>query len=196
MTEFDLVIVGVGGQGAILASDIVGKAAVNAGLPVMAAETHGMAQRGGSVENHVRLDCRYGSLIPQGRADAVLALEPAEALRAVDYLSPDGVIVVNTNPLLPITVLSGSADYPAVDDMLSELEGRCKRLVAVDADSLAVQAGHPLTTNVVMIGAVSSFLPLDVQSLEDSISSLVPPKTVDVNLAAFRLGRKAAGTTD
>lgn len=196
MTEFDLVIVGVGGQGAILASDIVGKAAVNGRLPVMAAETHGMAQRGGSVENHVRLDCRYGSLIPQGRADAVLALEPAEALRAVDYLSPDGVVVVNTNPVLPITVLSGSADYPAIDDMMRELEGRCKRLVTMDADALAIEAGHPLTANVVMIGAVSSFLPLDVESLEESISSLVPPKTVDVNLAAFRLGRKAANITD
>ncbi|MBW6517165.1 MAG: indolepyruvate oxidoreductase subunit beta [ANME-2 cluster archaeon] len=196
MTGFDLIIVGVGGQGAILASDIVGKAAVHAGLPVMSAETHGMAQRGGSVENHVRLDCRYGSLIPRGRADAVLALEPAETLRAVDYLSPDGVAVVNTNPVLPITVLSGSADYPAVDDMMKELGGRCKRLVAVDADALATQAGHPLTANVVMIGAVSGFLPLDVHSLEDSIRSLVPPKTVDVNLAAFRLGRKAAETTD
>jgi indolepyruvate ferredoxin oxidoreductase beta subunit len=196
MTGFDLVIVGVGGQGAILASDIVGKAAVHAGLPVMAAETHGMAQRGGSVENHVRLDCRYGSLIPPGRADALVALEPAEALRAADYLSPDGVAVVNTNPVLPITVLSGSAGYPAVDDILFDLKGRCKRLVAVDADSLAVRAGNPLTANVVMIGAVSGFLPLDVHSIEESIRSLVPPKTVDVNLSAFRLGRKTAGITD
>lgn len=196
MTGFDLIIVGVGGQGAILASDIVGRAAVHEGLPVMAAETHGMAQRGGSVENHVRLDCRYGSLIPHGRADAILALEPAEALRAVDYLSPDGVAVVNTNPVLPVTVLSGSADYPAVDDILTELKGRCKRLVAVDANSRAIRAGHPLTANVVMIGALSCFLPLDVQSLEDSIRSLVPPKTVDANIAAFRLGRKASETTN
>ncbi|MDF1556807.1 MAG: indolepyruvate oxidoreductase subunit beta [ANME-2 cluster archaeon] len=196
MTEFDLVIVGVGGQGAILASDIVSKMAVSAGLPVMASETHGMAQRGGSVENHVRLDCRYGSLIPQGRADAVLGLEPVEALRAIHYLSPDGVVVVNTNPILPITVLSGNAQYPGIDDILTQLEGRCTQLVAVDADSLAIKAGHPLTANVVMIGALSRFLPFDREYLEDSIRSLVPPKTVDVNITAFRLGREAASTTD
>jgi len=124
MTEFDLVIVGVGGQGTILASDIVGMAAVNEGLPVQASETHGMAQRGGSVINHVRLDCRYGSLIPAGRADAVLGLEPAEGLRAIDFLSRDGVVVVNTNPIFPITVLSGASVYPEVDAMLGELKGR------------------------------------------------------------------------
>lgn len=196
MTEFDLVIVGVGGQGAILASDIVGLAAVSSGLPVMASETHGMAQRGGSVENHVRLDCRYGSLIPAGRADAVLALEPAEALRAAEYLSPEGVVVVNTNPILPITVLSGSSGYPDVGDMLDELRNRCRQVVALDADGLAVQAGHALTANVVMIGALSGFLPLETSVLEESIKSLVPPKTVDVNLKAFRLGREFAKAAD
>jgi len=123
MTEFDLVIVGVGGQGAILASDIVGMAAVNEGLHVQASETHGMAQRGGSVINHVRLDCRYGSLIPAGRADAILGLEPAEALRAIDFLSPDGVVVVNTNSIFPITVLSGASVYPVIDAVLDDLDG-------------------------------------------------------------------------
>ena len=192
MTEFDLVIVGVGGQGAILASDIVGMAAVNEGLPVQASETHGMAQRGGSVINHVRLDCRYGSLIPAGRADAILGLEPAEGLRAIDFLSPDGVVVVNTNPIFPITVLSGASVYPEVDAVLDELKGRCKHLVPLDADRIAIEAGHPLTANVALIGALSNFLPLDVGSLEESVSNLVPPKTVEVNLKAFRLGRETS----
>lgn len=195
MTEFDLIIVGVGGQGAILASDIIGQTAVKSGLPVRASETHGMAQRGGSVINHVRVDCSYGSLIPEGKADAILGLEPAEALRAVHYLSKEGVVVVNTNPVLPATVLSGSSDYPEVDLILTELRNRCNIVVPVDAVSLAVEAGHPLTANVVMIGALSNFLPLDTRILEESISSLVPPKTVDVNLAAFRLGREASGTS-
>lgn len=191
MTEFDLVIVGVGGQGAILASDILGMAAVNEGLPVQASETHGMAQRGGSVINHVRLDCRYGSLIPAGRADALLGLEPAEALRAVDFLSPDGIAVVNTNPVFPITVLSGASMYPEVDAVLDDLNSRCRHLVPLDADRIAIEAGHPLTANVALIGALSNFLPLDVRSLEESISNLVPPGTVEVNLKAFRLGRES-----
>ncbi len=191
MTEFDLVIVGVGGQGTILASDIVGMAAVNEGLPVQASETHGMAQRGGSVINHVRLDCRYGSLISAGRADAILALEPAEGLRAIDFLSPEGVVVVNTNPVFPITVLSGAAVYPEVEAVLDELEGRCKHLVPLDADRIAIEAGNSLTANVALMGALSNFLPLDTRSLEESISNLVPPRTVDVNLKAFRLGRES-----
>ena len=193
MTEFDLIIVGVGGQGAILASDIVGMAAVIEGLPVQAAETHGMAQRGGSVINHVRLDCRFGSLIPAGRAHAILALEPAEGLRAIDFLSPDGVVVVNTNPVFPITVLSGASVYPEVDIVLKELADRCEHLVPLDARMIALKAGNTLTSNVVLIGAISNFLPLDTRSIEESISNLVPPRTVDVNLKAFRLGRESVG---
>lgn len=190
MSEFDLIIVGVGGQGAITASDIIGKAAVSQGLSVQASETHGMAQRGGSVINHVRLDCKYGSLIPEGRADAILSLEPVEALRAIEFLSPEGVIVINTNPVLPISVLSGSSEYPEMETILTQLRSRCKQLVAIDANTLAIEAGHPLTSNVVMLGAMSNFLPLDVRSLEESIRNTVPPKTVEVNLSAFRLGRK------
>jgi len=190
LKEFDLIIVGVGGQGAITASDIIGKAAVCQGLPVQASETHGMAQRGGSVINHVRLDCKYGSLIPEGRADAILGLEPVEALRAIEFLSPEGVLVINTNPVLPISVLSGSSKYPEMETILTQLMSRCKQLVAIDAESLAIEAGHPLTSNVVMIGALSNYLPLDVRCLEESISKIVPPKTVEVNLSAFRLGRK------
>lgn len=191
MTEFDLMIVGVGGQGTILASDILGQAAVLSGMPVRASETHGMAQRGGSVVNHVRLDCKYGSLIPAGKAHAILGLEPLEALRAIYYLSQDGVVVVNTNPIHPITSLSGGKEYPPIEDILQALSKRCKKLVALDADKLAVQAGHPLTTNVVLIGALSHFLPIDSEYLKQSISSLVPQKTVDMNLNAFRLGKEA-----
>jgi indolepyruvate ferredoxin oxidoreductase beta subunit len=189
MIEFDLVIVGVGGQGTILSSDIIGLAAVNSGVPVQASETHGMAQRGGSVENHVRIGLTYGSLIPKRQADCILGLEPVEALRAVDYLSSGGVIMVNTNTILPITALSGACEYPDVDMMINELRNYCKELVAVDANSIAKQAGHPLTANVVMIGALSKFIPLSVEKLEESICRLVPPKTMDVNIEAFRLGR-------
>lgn len=191
MSEFDLIIVGVGGQGAITASDIIGNAAVIQGVSVQAAETHGMSQRGGSVINHVRLGCTYGSLIPEGRADALLGLEPVEALRVIDFLSSEGVVVVNTGPVLPASVLSGRSQYPEIETILTALRRRCKTVVAVDAESLAIKAGHALTSNVVMIGALSNYLPLTVRSLEASISRIVPPGTVEVNISAFRLGREA-----
>ena len=108
---FDLIIVGVGGQGAILASDIIGKAAVAEGLPVTGAETHGMAQRGGAVENHVRIGCQYGSMIPAGGADCMLSMEPLEALRFAKYLKPDGFAVVNTERIVPVTVYSGPGNW-------------------------------------------------------------------------------------
>ncbi|MCG8549269.1 MAG: indolepyruvate oxidoreductase subunit beta, partial [Desulfobacterales bacterium] len=122
ISQFDLVIAGVGGQGTILASDIIGKAAVRENLSVRAAETHGMAQRGGSVVNHVRIGCEFGSMIPVKGADVLLALEPSESLRYLEYLSDDGVIIVNTEPILPVTVTSGLCTYPDVDSIIARLK--------------------------------------------------------------------------
>src|SRR5512137_2627773 len=103
-SECDIVIVGVGGQGVILISDVIGRAAVRAGKPVRGAETHGMAQRGGSVVNHTRIGCRYSPLVAERGADVLLALEPAEALRFAHFLAPGGAALVNTNPVLPVSV--------------------------------------------------------------------------------------------
>ncbi|WP_292461462.1 indolepyruvate oxidoreductase subunit beta [Methanolobus sp.] len=188
ISQFDLIIAGVGGQGAILASDIIGKAAVKENLSVRAAETHGMAQRGGSVVNHIRLGCELGSMIPLKSADVLLALEPSEALRYLEYLSEDGVIIVNTDPILPVTVTSGLCTYPDVDDIVSILREN-REVKAFNANELAKEAGHPQSMNVVMVGAVSNYLPMSVDSMLECVRELVPPKTIDINVRAFEVGR-------
>ena len=187
--KLELVISGVGGQGAILASDIIGKAAVLKGIPIRAAETHGMAQRGGSVVNHIRLGCELGSIIPLHGADVLLALEPAEALRYIDLLSGNGVVIVNTEPVLPVTVTSGWNDYPNVSEIVEVLKSTHK-VIAFNASELAIKAGHPQTMNVVMVGAASKYLPVDKDLLIDCIKEMVPSKTVDINVRAFELGRE------
>ncbi len=187
--KFDLLITGVGGQGAILASDIIGKAAVAAGLPIRAAETHGMAQRGGSVVNHIRIGEDFGSMIPKKGADLMLALEPMEAVRYLDFLKDGGIVIVNTQPVLPVTVTSGLAKYPDVQEILDVLTE--KYIVkAFNADELAYEAGSRLAMNVAMVGAVSGYLPIPKDTLLENVKALVPQKTIEVNIRAFETGRK------
>lgn len=187
--KLDLLITGVGGQGAILASDIIGKAAVVSGLPIRAAETHGMAQRGGSVINHIRLGTDLGSMIPKKGADVLLALEPMEAVRYLDFLKDGGVIIVNTQPIVPVTVTSGLAKYPDVQEILDVLSE--KYIVkAFNADELASEAGSRLAMNVAMVGAVSGYLPIPKETLIESVKTLVPQKTIEINVRAFEMGRR------
>jgi indolepyruvate ferredoxin oxidoreductase beta subunit len=190
MTECDIVVVGVGGQGVILISNIIGKAALKAGLPVRGAETHGMAQRGGSVMNHIRLGCEFGPLVPAGSADILLALEPAEALRYCHYLSRrDGVALVNTYPVLPTTVTTGKASYPPLDEILAPLRKICRTVKTLDATKLAVKAGNPQTMNVVMLGALSKYLPLKEGTLIEALGESIKAKYLEVNRRAFELGK-------
>lgn len=187
--KLDLLITGVGGQGAILASDIIGKAAVVSGLPIRAAETHGMAQRGGSVVNHIRMGFDLGSMIPKKGADIMLALEPMEAVRYIDFLKDGGVIIVNTQTVIPVTVTSGLANYPDIQEILDTLSE--KYIVkAFNADELAYEAGSRLAMNVAMVGAVSGYLPIPKETLLESVKALVPQKTVEINVRAFEMGRK------
>ncbi|MDD3248644.1 MAG: indolepyruvate oxidoreductase subunit beta [Methanosarcina sp.] len=187
--KLDLLITGVGGQGAILASDIIGKAAVISGLSIRAAETHGMAQRGGSVVNHIRLGANLGSMIPKKGADVLLALEPMEAVRYLDFLKDGGVIVVNTQPIVPVTVTSGLAKYPDIQEILDVLSE--KYIVkAFNADELAAEAGSRLAMNVAMVGAVSGYLPIPKEILIESVKALVPQKTIEINVRAFEMGRR------
>jgi len=187
--KIDLLITGVGGQGAILASDIIGKAAVVSGIPIRAAETHGMAQRGGSVVNHIRLGSDLGSMIPKKGADIMLALEPMEAVRYLDFLKDGGVIIVNTQTVIPVTVTSGMAKYPDVQEILDTLSE--KYIVkAFNADELAYEAGSRLAMNVAMVGAVSGYLPIPKEALLESVKALVPQKTIEINFRAFEMGRR------
>jgi indolepyruvate ferredoxin oxidoreductase beta subunit len=188
-SECDIVIVGVGGQGVILISDVIGRAAVKAGKPVRGAETHGMAQRGGSVINHTRIGCKYSPMVSSGGADVLLALEPAEALRFAHFLSPEGVALVNTNPVLPVTVTTGKSRYPSLEEIISPLRSICKEVKAMDATALAKVAGTAQAMNVVMLGSLAKYIPLPEELLIDAIREVVPPKYLDINRRAFDLGK-------
>ena len=188
-SECDIVIVGVGGQGVILVSDVIGRAAVRAGKPVRGAETHGMAQRGGSVVNHTRIGCRYSPMVAAGGADVLLALEPAEALRFAHFLSPDGVALVNTIPVLPVTVTTGRARYPSLEEILAPLREICRQVLPLDATALAKRAGTAQAMNVVMLGALSAYMPLQQDLLLAALDEVVPPKYREANRKAFQMGK-------
>jgi indolepyruvate ferredoxin oxidoreductase beta subunit len=187
--ECDIVVVGVGGQGVILISHVIGTAALKAGYPVRGAETHGMAQRGGSVISHIRLGCEYGPMVPPGGADVLVALEPAEALRYGHYLSKDSVALVNTYPVLPTTVTTGLATYPPLEEILAPLRRICKTLKTLDATKLAAQAGTPQAMNVVMLGALSKYIPLKEETLIEALGESIKAKYLEVNKRAFELGK-------
>lgn len=187
-SKCDIVIVGVGGQGVILISEIIGRAALRAGIPVRAAETHGMAQRGGSVINHTRLGCVYGPMVPEGGADILLALEPAEALRYGRYLSRGGVALVNTKPVLPTTVTTGQFRYPEIEEILAPLRG-IAQVIPMNATEIAERAGSSQAANIVMLGAMSRFMPIEEALVLEALRDSVPGKYIDVNMKAFELGK-------
>lgn len=188
-SECDLVIVGVGGQGVILISDVLGRAAVLAGKPVCGAETHGMAQRGGSVINHTRIGCRFSPMVAAGGADVLVALEPAEALRFAQFLSPAGVALVNTRPVLPSTVTSGKAKYPPIEEILVPLKAHSGRVIAMDATAFAQTAGTAQAMNVVMLGALSRYIPISEDLILHALAQVVPPRFLEINRKAFLLGK-------
>jgi indolepyruvate ferredoxin oxidoreductase beta subunit len=148
-----------------------------------------MAQRGGSVMNHIRLGCEYGPLVPAGGADVLLALEPAEALRYAHYLSTDGIALVNINPVHPTTVTTGQFTYPPLEEILTPLKKICNKLKTIDATTLAVNAGNPQAMNVVMLGALSEHIPLQEEVLIEALSASVPAKFLEVNRRAFEVGK-------
>ncbi len=185
--SYDVLIVGVGGQGTILASNILGEASVEEGRSVRGAETHGMAQRGGSVECHVRIDGRFGPLIDPGTADLLLAFDLLEALRYAHFLKPDGRVVTNTAIITPTSVFSQRLPMPSPEECLARLAPHAP--LAIDAAAIAREAGSELAQNVVLIGAASHMLPLGEAAILAAIERSVPPKTVEVNRRAFALGR-------
>jgi len=187
---FDIMIVGIGGQGTILASNVLGEACLAEGRTVRSAETHGMAQRGGSVESHVRIDGKHGSLIVPGTADLLISFDLLEALRYRHYLPAGGKMVVNRQLMLPTSAYAEKATPPDETAILAGLAGL--DLTCVDAEGLAIQAGSLLTQNIVILGAASHAIPLAPESLMEGVRRCVPPKTIEMNLAAFRLGRDAA----
>ncbi len=187
--SFDCIIVGVGGQGSIFASRVLGEAALRDGYEVISAETHGMAQRGGTVEVHTRIGSSYGPLIPLRSADALVGLEPIECFRFARYISSRGTAIINTS--LYQAPLHGTK-YPAVEELVDVLNTVCRRVIAYDATKLALEAGNPKTLNVVMLGTLSTLISLP--TLEEVIAETVPRRALEANLKAFWLGKGVAAT--
>lgn len=184
-----VLLVGVGGQGTILAGSLLAMAAADAGLDVKVSEIHGMSQRGGSVSTVVRMGSKVESMVADpGCADVIVAFESVEALRAQDYLREGGKMFVNDEVIVPVSVAIGNFEMP------EDIEGKLDELgaVRIPAGQIAREVGSPRSTNVVLVGALSTALPFSVKDWEDAISRRVPPKTVDANLKAFRQGRAAA----
>lgn len=191
-TTFNMLLSGVGGQGVVLASYVLSQVAMAEGYDVKQSEVHGMSQRGGSVTSHFRFGEKvHAPLVTPGTADILMAFEALEALRYIHWLRPSGLLIYSTVQINPSPVASGLATYPAEID--AQIKAAWPHVRPVDANALAQQAGTIKAANVVMLGAVSGALPFDPETWETVIRRVVPPKTVDVNLEAFRLGKAAAG---
>ena len=179
-------ISGVGGQGILLASEILSDVALAHGLDVKKSEVHGMAQRGGSVVSHVRFGEKvYSPVIAEREADLLVSFEKMEALRWIHYIAPDGTVVVNDQEIVP----SGMERYP--EDIDEGLSKRAPNAHIIDALALANEAGNARAVNTVMLGAFSNYLEFAEEDWKKAIEARVPPKTVEINLKAFALGREA-----
>ena len=188
MSVTTVVLAGVGGQGTILAGDVLAKVAAAAGLDVKLSEVHGMAQRGGSVDTVVRFGEQvFSPLVDDGGADHLVAFELIEAARRLPVLKPGGGLFVNPRVIQPLPVLTGAVPAPDGLEAVLQYEGA----VFLDAEALACEAGSPRSANIVLLGAVSTGLTFAEELWQEVISARVPPKTVEANLRAFALGRDA-----
>jgi indolepyruvate ferredoxin oxidoreductase, beta subunit len=188
-TLFNVSLVGVGGQGILLTSDILALAAMNAGLDVKKSEIHGMSQRGGSVISQVRFGTKVHSpIIPDGQSDVLVSFERTEALRYAHLAKPGAMVLVNNMERIPVTVSSGL--QPAAKDVEKRLHAY-PGLILIDANPLAVKAGNLRAANLVLVGALSTLVPFDEEHWQAAMRERIPAKLLDVNLRAFALGRQA-----
>jgi len=187
--KISIVLTGVGGQGVITAANILGKAAVNAGITVYVSEVHGMAQRGGSVNCSVRMGDVSGALVASGTADVILGMEPSETLRYIHYSNKKTINITDITPVIPFTVSVGTDEYPDTDKIYKELE-KYSKLYKIDATKIAEDAGAVITKNIVMLGALTAtdILPFDSNVILNTILENVPSKFKDINKKAFEGG--------
>ena len=189
-----LIIVAVGGQGNLLASKVLGEAALLADIPVRMSEIHGMAQRGGVVESAVVFGDAESTIISDGEADVVLGFEPSETLRAINKCNAETVVITNTAPLPPFTVAIGQGTYPDIKELQELIRKKAARLVAFDAQALAKQAGNFMSLNMVLLGSLiqTGMIPLSADHVKEAIRTSTKKAFVDINLKAFELGFEAA----
>ncbi len=188
--KIDIILCGVGGMGALSSAAIISKAALDMGWYMKQAETHGMSQRGGDVQSHLRLSDRpiASDLIPEGQCDIILSVEPMEVLRYLPFLNKDGWVITNENPFVNIP------NYPELDAVLAEVK-KIPHHILMDADSIAKEVKNPKGTNMVVLGAASKYLKIDIEKLENAVRSIFGKKgdaVVDANIAALRAGRAIA----
>lgn len=194
MKTYNVYIAGVGGQGVVRTSIIIGLACFKKGVNVVMSEIHGMAQRGGSVPAEMKIGDAYSPIIEKGGADLLISFEPAESLRAMSKLSKDTVAVVNTQPIIPVTVALGTSVYLDPKMYIDELKSKLKRVVVLDAESMAREAGNILALNMVMLGASSATpgFPVEKEFLVAAMKENLPAKAIDANLRAFDMGFELA----
>ena len=189
-----VVFVGVGGQGNLLASRLLGEAALSEGIPAVVSEIHGMAQRGGIVESAVLLGNVSSPIVSDGEADVLVGFEPVETLRALKKCNQETLVITNTHPLPPFTVSVGRGTYARVDETLDLLQTKIKRVIALDGDAMAAQVGNPLSLNMVMLGALigSGTIPIDADAMKKTIQQSTKKAFLESNLKAFDLGYESA----
>lgn len=187
---YNIYICGIGGQGIIKTSIVIGETAIKEDYNVVMSEIHGMSQRGGVVSTELKIGDDKSPIIQDGTADILLAFEPVEALRALEKTNRHTVCVVNTAPIYPSTINQQDIDYPDVDEILEELTSKMDVVYSMDANKIATRAGHPLSMNMAMLGgacAVESF-PLKIEDIKNTMKENLPPKSIDVNYEAFKMG--------
>ena len=186
-----IMLVGVGGQGTLLASRILGSVLLSQGYDVKVSEVHGMSQRGGSVVTYIKYGEKiYSPVIEKGEADIIVAFEQLEAARWLSYLKKDGVIVTSSQHIMPMPVITGSAVYP--EDITEKLKKAGVKVVCADAMAIAEKAGNAKAANVALIGVLSKYLGLDDDVLDKALKMSVPAKLIEVNKRAYALGREQA----
>jgi len=188
-----IVFVGVGGQGNLLASRLLGEACISAGIPAVVSEIHGMAQRGGIVESALIMGAS-SPIVSKGEADILIGFEPSETLRALNKCNKNTVVITNIHPLPPFTVTIGQGVYPDIDEALDLIRDNVSLLIALDGDELAAKAGNPLSLNMVMLGALigSKVIPLKEDILKETISNTTKQTFLESNLKAFDFGVAAS----
>lgn len=189
----NIIITGVGGQGNVLASQLLGRALLKENLLISIGETYGATQRGGAVMSHMRISrtAAYSPLIPEGQADIIVALEPIEALRVISqYGNPNVQAIVNSRPIYPTAVTVGDAEYPSPEKIRQTIAELTQRSWFIEATEIALSLGSPVFTNIIMLGALAAtgLLPLSLSSLQETIRESFPPAQVESNLKAFRQG--------
>ncbi len=192
MNPYNIYISGVGGQGIIKTSVIMGEAAMKSDLSVVVGEIHGMSQRGGVVSTQMKIGDSRSPIIEEGKADLLLAFEPLEALRAVNMINKESYVITNTASIYPFNIRQSKHPYPELSTLLDELGANAKKVIALDADGIAKEAGHILAVNMVMLGAAAAVpgFPVNKEIIIESMKNNLPEKSIPINLKAFEEGFK------